>query len=153
LDNRQIIEVLKQKGRVCLKEKSGMRLELISQQEWVAGLDDPMGVFLLFELFQIRSIAEQFSEVSLDVVEFTTKPVIFRSPANRHLKSGPVSDSNVRFWLVKEGVWNGLLFAYGRPLIVQKSSKEADLVVEENFIWPSRELFLGPEGDVKIITQ
>jgi hypothetical protein len=153
VNNREIIDIIKKQGRVCLQEKSGFRFELIDPGHWNAGQDDEEGIFLLFEIFQIRGIAEQFSEISLDIVEFTTKPVIFHSPANRHLKSGPVSEGNVRFWLIREGIWNSLLFSYGRPLIFQRTDKEADYAVGENFILATREMFLGPEGDVKIIAQ
>nr|WP_246535299.1 MULTISPECIES: hypothetical protein [Litoribacter] len=134
-----------------MQEKSGMRFELISPEKWEKGKDDKEGIFLLFDLFQIRTITEQFSEISLDIVEFTTKPVVFHSPVNKVLQSGPMVDGNVKFLMIKEGVWNKVLFAIGRPVVFQKAGREAEVIVDDNFIMPSKEMFLGPEGDVKIL--
>ncbi|WP_143960731.1 hypothetical protein [Litoribacter populi] len=151
MDIKKITDTIKSKGRVSIQEKSGMKFDLITQESWDSKTDDSQGVYLLFDLFQIRSLTEQFSEISLDIVEFTTKPVIFHSPVNRVVINGPLVSGKVKFWMIREGVWSKVLFAIGKPVIFQKSSAAPDVVVDENFIMANKEMFLGPEGDVKIL--
>jgi len=150
---KTIIKILNQEGRITLRDKDGLLFDLISPQQWDNGKDDAEGVFLLFDLFQIRSIAEQFSEVALDIVEFSEKPVIFHTPAGRSLMGGPSAEKTVRFLMIKKGFLNSLLFNYGKPLVFQKSRhKNTEYKLDEIFPVAHRSLFLGPEGDVKIIS-
>ena len=155
MDIKEVVAVLKQNGRVSVQEGNGKVLELISMSFWNAANDDASGIFLLFETFQIRSIAEQFSEVSLDIVEYATKPSIYHTNVSRLLKNGPQQEGHVKFALIKSDVWNRLLFAFGQPLIVQFiKSEKADFQQKEFFplLSPNtKEMFLGPDGDIKII--
>jgi len=151
---KTITKILTEEGRITLKDKEGLLFDLIAPQNWDKEKDDAGGVFLLFDLFQIRSIAEQFSEVALDIVEFSEKPVIFHTPAGRTLPGGPTSGGNIRFLMLKKGYWNSLLFNFGKPLVYQKSIyKDSEYVLSEVFPVAHRSLFLGPEGDVKIINE
>ena len=153
MEIKTIIKILNQEGRITLRDKDGLLLDLIAVPNWIPGKDDAEGVFLLFDLFQIRSIAEQFSEVALDIVEFSEKPVIFHTPAGRSLIGGPAAEGVVRFLMVKKGFWNSILFNYGKPLIFQKSQQNNTAYkLDEIFPVAHRSLFLGPEGDVKIIS-
>lgn len=154
MEVKRIIKILTEEGRITLKDKDGLLLDLIVPQKWDSEKDDVEGVFLLFDLFQIRGIAEQFSEVALDIVEFTDKPVIFHTPTGRAFPGGPSSGGNVRFLMIKKGYWNSLLFNFGKPLVFQKSGyKDSEYVLSESFPVAHRSLFLGPEGDVKIINE
>jgi hypothetical protein len=155
MEIKDAINILKEKGRIRIKDGHGTILELVAPQKWDPEKDDPEGVFLFFEVFQIRNVAEQFSEVSLDIVEYATKPTIYHTPVNRILKSGPVIDGKVKFAVIRKDFWNKLLFAFSQPLILQFSkSKESDFVTEDFFPLLSagtKEMFLSPDGDVKII--
>ena len=97
MDIKAIIQLLRDKGRVSLRDQQGQTIELIEQEKWDGGIDQVNGVFLLFDLFQIRSIAMPFSDVSLDIVDYNSKPVIYHSPANRNLSGAPVTDGQVKF--------------------------------------------------------
>jgi hypothetical protein len=115
----------------------------------------PEGIYLLFDLFQIRSLCPPFSEVSLDIVDFASKPSIYQSPANPLLPKGAVTNGNVRFALIKEPSWNKLLFQMAQPvLFIEEKERVAD--VETALLFPlfnpnTKVLFLGPEGEVKIM--
>ncbi|MDO9554154.1 hypothetical protein [Rhodonellum sp.] len=150
-----VVKVLKEKGRVTIKEGHGEGIELIVPSQWKEDLDQTDGTFLIFDLFQIRTLAEQFSEVSLDVIEFASKPTIYHTPVNRVLKNGPIKDGKVKFSMIKQSYWNKLLFAFGQPMVVQKSkAKEFDFETEEYFPLLSggtKEIFLSPDGDIKIL--
>jgi hypothetical protein len=155
VESKEIVKSLKEKGRVRIKEGNGRVIEFIVPGSWDENLDSKAGVFLLFDVFQIRSIAEQFSEVSLDIVEFGTKPTIYHTTAGRMLRQGPKDKGIVKFALIRKDDWNKLLFAFGQPLILQyPKSEDANFSTDVFFPLLSsglKEMYLSPEGDVKII--
>lgn len=155
LDQQAIVKTFREKGQVTIKEGNGKNLTLLKIEEWTPemGLD---WTFLLFDTFQIRTVCERFSEVSLDIVDFSSKPTIYHSPVSRVIKNAPIQDGNIRFTLLREPNWNKLLFQISQPVLAKivEDKKEADAQTELYFplLAPStKEMFLGPEGDVKII--
>lgn len=156
MDIKAIIQLLRDKGRVSLKDNQGQTIELIEQEKWDKHSDREDSIFLLFDLFQIRSIAMPFSDVSLDIVEFNTKPLIYHTPANRNLADAPMVDGKIKFAMIRDGNWNKLLFTYGKILICHRVSgdRKADFEVHDKFPLVGQgivEMFLGPEGEVKIL--
>ncbi|KEO72626.1 hypothetical protein [Anditalea andensis] len=152
MEIKTITKILTDEGRITLKDKDGLLFDLIVPHKWSSEKDDAEGIFLLFDLFQIRGIAEQFSEVALDIVEFSEKPVIFHTPAGRALPGGPITEGNVKFLMLKKGFWNTLLFNFGKPLVFQKSRHNgSEYILQDNFPMAHRSLYLGPDGDVKIL--
>ena len=156
MEINNIVRILKKDGRVLLMEGHGKTIELVVPDRWDEQRDDPGGTFLFFELFQIRNITLPFSEVSLDIVELATKPIIYHSPVNDLVKNSTVIDCKVTFALIKEGYWNRLLFNHGRPLIFQIPAAAGAVGMQTNEKFPLvaggvREMFLGPEGHVKIL--
>lgn len=155
MEIKKIVQTLRNEGRITLKEGHGKIIELITPDKWDAIRDSPEGVFLISDLFQIRSLALPFSEVSLDIVELSSPPIIYHTPAGKGLTHGPVIENVVKFSLIKEGFWNQVIFNFGRPLIYQgREAGELENTVRENFPLAAgkvREMFLGPEGEVKIL--
>lgn len=155
MENSAVAKHIKTNGRVSIREGNGKTLELIIPTRWNEENDSSIGIFLFFDLFQIRSVTEQFSEVSLDIVEYATKATIYHSPVNRVLQNGPKVDGNVKFAMIRNDFWNKLLFALGQPVIYQeKEGIAADFETKERFplYGPDvKEMFLSPDGDVKII--
>ncbi|SNS25207.1 hypothetical protein SAMN06295967_10623 [Belliella buryatensis] len=154
MENTAVAKQLKSKGRVVIKEGNGRLMEIIQPASWTES-DSSQGIFLIFDLFQIRSLTEQFSEVSLDVVDFATKATIYHSPVNRVLQSGPIVDGKVKFSLIRNEFWNKLLFAFSQPVVFQEvTEQDVDFESKERFplYGPDvKELYLSPEGDVKIL--
>lgn len=152
---KEITQIIKQKGSVKVKEGHGKVLELSSIEAWSASRYGSEGIFLIFDVFQLRSISEQFSDVSLDVIEFATKPTIYHTVKGRFLQKGPSQDGKIRFSLIKKDFWNKLLFAYGQVLILNKSvDEEFDFETQDFFPLLSagtKEMFLSPEGEIKIL--
>jgi hypothetical protein len=153
LDLTTSLKIFKEKGSVCLKEGNGKVFSIhkgaLAAQEKV-----PDGIYLLFDLFQIRTLCVPFSDVSLDIVDFASKPSIYQSPVNPLLPIGAVTDGTVRFTLIKEPSWNKLLYQMAQPvLFIEEKERVPD--VETTLFFPlynpnTKELFLGPEGEVKI---
>lgn len=153
LDQANILTLLKEQGIVIIKEGSGkifsLRKGTIAEKETLE-----KGIYLLFDLFQIRTLCVSFSEVSLDIVEFASKPTIYESPANPLLPKGAVVNGLVRFSLIREPNWNKLLFQIAQPVIFTEETG-AEAAVQTSLLFPlfhagTKELFLGPEGEVKI---
>ncbi len=153
LDHAAILSPLKEKGRVYLQDGSGhifcLRKGALAEKET---LDE--GIYLLFDLFQIRTLCVAFSEVSLDIVDFASKPTIYKSPANPLLPKGAVVNGLVRFSLIREPNWNKLLFQIAHPVLFTEE-KDVKPEVQTNLLFPlfhtgTKELYLGPEGEVKI---
>ncbi|GMQ26800.1 hypothetical protein Aoki45_34830 [Algoriphagus sp. oki45] len=154
MDYSAIVKSFRDSGKVTLKEGNSHLIQLIKPELWGNG-EGADGVFLLFDLFQIRSICASFSEVSLDIVDFTSKPTIFHSPVSPTLSFGPIQNSEVKFSLIREPHWNKLLFQLSQPVVVRILSQgQADHQVSVFFpllMKGVKEMFLGPEGEVKII--
>ena len=153
LDHAAILGPLKEKGKVYLQDGSGhifcLRKGALAEKET---LDE--GIYLLFDLFQIRTLCVAFSEVSLDIVDFASKPTIYKSPANPLLPKGAVVNGLVRFSLIREPNWNKLLFQIAHPVLFTEE-KDVKPEVHTNLLFPlfhtgTKELYLGPEGEVKI---
>lgn len=154
LDQFQLIQDFKQKGSFTLKEGNGKSLTFIKAESWIPVMGNDW-VYLLFDLFQIRSICGQFSEVSLDVVEFASKPTIYHSPAGHLLTKGPTEEDILMFSLIREPNWNKLLFQINSLVLVKLDSKEpathASDLLFPLFSPGTKELYLSPEGDIKIL--
>lgn len=153
LDHATILTPLKEKGKVYLQEGSGkifcLRKGTLAETEIVED-----GIYLLFDLFQIRTVCVSFSEVSLDIVDFASKPTIYQSPVNPLLPKGAVVNGLVRFSLIREPNWNKLLFQIAHPVLFTEE-KNVEVDVKTTLLFPlfhagMKELFLGPEGEVKI---
>jgi len=153
LDHAAILSPLKEKGKVYLQDGSGhifcLRKGALAEKE---SLEE--GIYLLFDLFQIRTLCVAFSEVSLDIVDFASKPTIYKSPANPLLPKGAVVNGLVRFSLIREPNWNKLLFQIAHPVLFTEE-KDVKPDVQTNLLFPLfhagiKELYLGPEGEVKI---
>ncbi|MCH7401785.1 hypothetical protein ACFOUP_00700 [Belliella kenyensis] len=155
MENTAVAKLLKSKGQVIIKEGNGRMIQLTLPSNWKTNENEEMAVFLLFDLFQIRSLTEQFSEVSLDIVDFATKATIYQSPVNRVLNQGPVKEGKVKFSLIRNAFWNNILFAISQPVVfLEVKSGNFDFETKERFplFGPDvKEIFLSPDGDVKII--
>lgn len=154
MDHAKLVSAFREKGILHLKEGNGKVITLMKPELWKPEMGEDW-IFLLFDLFQIRTICEPFSEVSLDIVEFANKPTIYHSPANRILKNGPIVDGKLMFSLVLEPNWNKLLFQISQPVLVKIDTKETT-PYQTPVLFPllspgTKEMFLGPDGDVKII--
>jgi hypothetical protein len=153
---KEIVQTLRKEGRICLQEGLGNNIELVVPERWEERHDRQEGIFLIFDLFQIRILALPFSEVSLDIVELATQPIIYHTTANEVLKNAPVINHVVKFSLIKEGFWNQVLFNYGRPLIYQVPDFQGEVENHVRVKFPLvtagvKEMFLGPEGQVKML--
>ncbi|WP_200976233.1 hypothetical protein [Echinicola sp. 20G] len=154
MEVKTIVEELREKGRVCVEEGSGKVIELIDPNHYESGKDSDEAVFLLVDIFQIRGIAGQFSEIALDIVEFATKPTVYTTLASKLLENGPVKDGRVKFSVFRNDIWNKIVFSFSRPLIYQEKNGADDVIkLKEKFpLFKSdvKRLFLSPDGDVKI---
>lgn len=113
------------------------------------------GVFLLYDLYQLRSIVPPFSDISLDIIDWAEEPIIFHSPVSPLLQNGPISKGIIKFALIKEPFWNKMLYACGQILVSQEvKDRHKGLILEQAFPLQGKrvkEMYLSAEGQVKII--
>jgi len=154
LDHSTLVSSFRDTHTLHIKEGNGNVITLIDPSIWKPEMGNDW-IFLLFDLFQIRTLCKPFSEVSLDIVEYANKPTIYHSPANSIDKNGPIIKGDLKFSLIMEPNWNKLLFQISQPILVQiKSNAEATFNTPILFPLLSpgcKEMYLGPEGEVKII--
>ncbi|MFC3878831.1 hypothetical protein ACFOSV_01515 [Algoriphagus namhaensis] len=154
MDHAALVKLYRDKGKLTLADGNKRQIALLDPTKWSIS-DGANWIYLLFDMFQIRAIAPQFSEVSLDLVEFANKPTIYRTLPNFQSKNGPLIDGKIKFSMLKEPNWHKLLFQISQPVLVQLDTKsKVDFNVDILFPLFSpnlKELYLGPEGDVKII--
>ncbi|REG91030.1 hypothetical protein [Algoriphagus antarcticus] len=154
MDHAQLLSAFREKGILHLKEGNGKVITFMKTELWKPEMGEDW-TFLLFDLFQIRTICEPFSEVSLDIVEYANKPTVYHSPANRIIKNGPIVDGVLKFSLILEPNWNKLLFQISQPVVVKIDTNETtshQTPILFPLLSPStKEMFLGPDGDVKIL--
>ena len=141
LELADLAKKIKRDGILHLKEGNGKVMTFMKPEDWELSKGKDW-IFLIFELFQIRTICEPFSEVSLDIVEFASKPP-------------PLEDGNLRFSIIREPSWNKFLFQLSQPILVKLDTNEK-VFDETTLVFPLfspnvKELVLGAEGDVKII--
>ncbi|WP_133558369.1 hypothetical protein [Algoriphagus boseongensis] len=154
MDHSSIVKSFRDKGSVVIQEGNSKKIKFLKPELWTEEMGQDW-VYLLSDIFQIRSICEPFSEVSLDIVEFASKPTIYHSPANKIISKAPMTNGNLKFALIREPNWNKLLFQISQPILAKEGDwKEIDF--KTNVFYPllmagTKEMFLGPEGDVKII--
>ncbi len=154
LDHSQLVKEIKHNGVLRVKEGNGKTLTLIKPELWKPEFGNNW-IYLLFDLFQIRSICGQFSEVSLDVVEFASKPTIYNSPASKLIEGGPTENGVLKFSLIREPNWNKLLFQINSLVLVNLESQENPTHATD-LLFPlyspsTKEICLGAEGDIKIL--
>lgn len=154
MDQSLFVKQFRDQGSLSIKEGNGITITLLKPENWTPEKGNDW-VYLLFDLFQIRTISEQFSEVSLDIVEYASKPTIYSSPGNSRVPEGLAVNGNIRFSLIRDNEWNKLLFQISQPVLVKLDSKsKAEVETKKYFplFGPNvKEFYLGPEGDVKII--
>lgn len=154
MDPASITKTIREKGVATIQDGNSQKIRIIRPELWEEGMGNDW-TFLLFDIFQIRSVSVPFSEVSLDVVEFASKPTIYHSPVNPILKSVPLENGNIRFSVIREPHWNKLLFQISQPVLAKVGDWSA-VDFQTNVYYPllmsaAKELYLGPEGEVKII--
>lgn len=154
LEVKNLINKLKENGSVFLRAGRGVPMKWTTLSSFDGG-EVKEGICLLFDLYQLRTIAPAFSDVSLDIIDWSEESVIFHTPVSPILKSGPISKGIIKFALIKEPFWNKMLFASGQILVCQELDQENDAwVLDEPFPLQEKnvkEMYLSADGQVKII--
>ncbi|MDN3689332.1 hypothetical protein [Cyclobacterium jeungdonense] len=114
------------------------------------------GVFLIHETYQLQAMVGPFSEVALDLVEFSPDTVIFHSPPKGFLGSEMISEGLITFALIKSPYWHRLLFELREVVYMEwiPEIETADRICSEQ-VFPlsengAKSIELHADGKVKI---
>lgn len=148
------IKQIKEEGTVSLKTLEGTTLYCSKLSALKAPVSEN-AVFLLYDLFQLRTIAKPFSDVSLDIVEWAEDPVIFHTDVNRVLMRDSYSGEIVKFTLLKDPYWKNCLRSIGEIVVCLPHRTESHAWQLPHslplFGKVVKQLYLSAEGQVKMI--
>lgn len=154
MDFRKFVEAFRQKGQVSIQEGNGKTLTFLACSEWTPAHGTEW-VVLLYDIFQIRGVGGHFSEVSLDIVDFASKPTIYHVVPGYSVPEGLREKGKVRFSLIRDKEWNPFLFQLSDLVLCQTvNGMHADFSVTNFFplLSPNlKEMELGLNGEVTII--
>ncbi|WP_157972067.1 hypothetical protein [Pleomorphovibrio marinus] len=153
MENKKWGQYLRKSKTLLVEDGGGQGLEmrLFSNQEL-----HPVGegIYLLHEIYQLRSIALPFEEVALDIIEWTERPVVYSSYPSKMLEDAKNPDALIKFAFIKEQFWKDFLFSAGQIVLCQKKiNTTPQFKTDQLFPWTTSkatEMFLGPDGEVKI---
>ncbi len=153
MENKKWGKKLRENKSLLVQTGDNQLLQMKSFSYEVAG-HQPEGIYLLYEIFQLRSIALPFEEVALDLIEWTEKPVVFSTFPSNLLEDATNSDALIKFALIKEPYWRDFLFNSGQIVLCQsRKNGIPECTSNRPFPWttPSAiNMFIGPDGEVKI---
>ncbi|NHE59359.1 hypothetical protein [Cyclobacterium plantarum] len=153
MDYRAVKSQFRQTGKITLEDSRGQVFEWLSPGRYPTGAS---GIFLIHELYQLQALVGSFSEVALDIVEFSPDKVIFHSPPANGPKDGMNSTGLIKFALIKSPFWHRLLFELRETVVLQwvENTEEAPHSGEQPFPLQakgSKAMELHADGKVKII--
>lgn len=151
-DNLPSKDRFKREGSISFHDGEGNNFQFLCLQSWKP---NEGGILLLYDLYQLKGIVGNFSEVALDIIEFSPDKVVFHSPPVSWLTNEPISKGLIKFALIKRPFWNKLLYQLGEVVVFQSvktaqdsvHTKESFPLNEENV----KEIQLKADGGVKII--
>ncbi|MCC5938848.1 MAG: hypothetical protein JJU34_16330 [Lunatimonas sp.] len=148
------IKQIKELGTVSLLI-SGGNILCLSKLSAVKAPVSENAVFLLYDLFQLRTIAKPFSEVSLDIVEWAEDPVIFHTDVNRLVMKDSFSGEIIKFAVLKDPFWKNSLRSIGEIVVCLPDLSEGKVWELPHplplFGKSVKQLYLSAEGQVKWI--
>ncbi len=153
MENKDWGKRLREKKILQVQTGDGQQLqmEVFSYEE---ARPQANGIYLLYEIFQLRSIALPFEEVAIDLIGWTERPVVFSTYPSKLLENATNSDALIKFVLIKESFWKDFLFNSGQIVLCQSGNKELhEFITDKPFPWTTpkaTEMFIGPDGEVKI---
>ncbi|WP_375583060.1 hypothetical protein [Cyclobacterium xiamenense] len=109
-------------GKLRFEDPNGTRFQW-EKFDSAKGKKD--GVFLIHDLQQLRGLVGPFSEVALDLVEYSPDKVVFHSPPAGFLWSETNSKGLITFALIKSAYWRRLLFDLREIVYMQWEGRAA----------------------------
>lgn len=153
MENKKWGQYLRKNDTLVVEDGGGQLLEMrLLTKEGVP--PESAGVYLLHEIYQLRTITLPFGEVALDIIAFNERPVVYSTYPSKMLEHAKNSDALIKFAFIKEQFWKDFLFNAGQIVLCQKTKTGApQFITNRPFPWTTpkaTEMFLGPDGEVKI---
>lgn len=141
-------------GKVSLSLPTGKLLH-VARLSSIQGPVSSESIFLLFDSFQIRTIAGSFSDVSLDIVEWAEGPVIFHTDPNPLFAKNSFSGEILKFALLKDPYWRDCLRSVGEVVVWMPNGSEEPICEVPHhlpiLVKKVKQLYLSAEGQVKLM--
>lgn len=154
MDYRAAKNQFKKSGSLTFKDPKGAHFRWRKPESPPPGAK---GVFLIHEIYQLKALVGAFSEVALDLVEFSPDTVIFHSPPKGFLVSETISEGLITFALIKSPYWHRLLFELTETVYMERIPEvEIDTMIYSEQVFPlpekgAKSIELHADGKVKIL--
>ncbi|EPR69029.1 hypothetical protein [Cyclobacterium qasimii] len=152
MDYKEVSRQFANTGQLSFQDKSGTSFELIKADLWKPEME---GVFLVHEIYQLKSLVGNFSDVALDIVEYAADQTIFLSPQPTWNLNKGKSGGLIKFALVSSAYWKQLLHQIREIVFLKWEDEVLPSAIKGTQNFPfnrkSRVMELHEDGRVKII--
>ena len=152
MDYRELRTQFNKKNKLGFKDQKGNCFEWMKTSQWKRGME---GFFLIHEIYQVQTLLGNFSEVALDIVEYSADEVVFLSPPSSWFLNERNSGGLIKFALINSPQWKQLLYHLKEIVFLKwvDDPETSAIVMAEAFplTRSSRSMELHADGRVKII--
>ncbi|WP_339904126.1 hypothetical protein [uncultured Cyclobacterium sp.] len=152
MDNKEISKQFSGDGKISFEDPNGLSFEWIKVEQWTPEME---GCFLIHEIYQLKSLVGNFSEIALDIVEYAADETIFLSPQPSWNINKGKSGGLIKFALVGVPYWKQILQQIGEIVFLQWKAEVGPSTIKGTQAFPftrkSKLMGLYEDGRVKII--
>ena len=106
MDHKEISRQFTETGKISFEDTQGQGFDWVKVEQWRPEMD---GLFLIHEIYQLKSLVGNFSEIALDIVEYAADETIFLSPQPSWNINKGKSGGLIKFALVGSPYWKQIL--------------------------------------------
>jgi len=152
VDYKEVSSQFASTGKLSFQDTEGGSFVWIKTSLWKPEMD---GVFLIHEIYQLKSLVGNFSDVALDIVEYAADETVFLSPQPSWNINKGKSGGLIKFALVSSPYWKQLLRQIREIVFLKWEDKVLPSAIIGAQTFPfnrkSRVMELHEDGRVKII--
>ena len=152
MDYKEISKEFAKSGQLNFQDTKGANFEWIKVTDWKPEME---GVFLVHEIYQLKSLVGNFSDVALDIVEFAADKTIFQSPQPAWNINKGKSGGLIKFALVSSPFWKQVLNQVREIVFLRWQNEVLPSTIKGLQAFPfnreSKVMQLHEDGRVKII--
>ena len=152
MDHKEISRQFTEAGKISFEDTQGQGFDWVKVEQWRPEMD---GLFLIHEIYQLKSLVGNFSEIALDIVEYAADETIFLSPQPSWNINKGKSGGLIKFALVGSPYWKQILQQIREIVFLKWEDEKRSSVIKGGQAFPftrkSKLMGLYEDGRVKII--
>mgnify|MGYP003136021070 CR=1 FL=1 len=154
MDYKEISKRFASEGQISFEDANGVSFAWVKVDQWKPEME---GCFLIHEIYQLKSLVGNFSDIALDIVEYAADETIFISPQPAWNINKGKSGGLIKFALVGHPYWKKMLQQI-REIVFLKWQEDVEpsaISGAEDFPFNQQSRLMGlyEDGRVKIINE